>query len=482
MQTRAFTAGSLLCVAWWLSGVAGCDPAGDTVDAGTPDAADAQPVADGADAGSDAGADPGPGDPGGGDPGSGDPGAGDLGAGDPATGDSEPGDPGGGDRTDGTDAGGDPGPGSRLVIEQLYLSGFAMGEAALVIGPDGTSVLIDVGNDSHADEVLAAVERRLGAPRVDWVVLTHYHADHIGGIEDVLAGLEVAGGIVTRGLVDVGDTVGEDDFQQMCTLLRDPIWQERHIPLCAGIARAPCDGDEAGMPWPADGCGGLLLSDLADPADDQTGQLAHIELGAGARLWLWHADAHMALESGVVSAEDEGVAVGHGGTAPENARSLGGVIRWGDFAYSFDGDLTGAGDSDVPDLEGFYAARADRIRQAPLPAGGLDVAKLSHHGLHSATQQGWVAWMVPDDGQDRNAVVGTNHIYWRSPAQEVLDRLAPRLGAGFVWVTELGLMPGSHDRMIVSDGPVVIEVRDAGASYSVTAADGRLEHYTSTAP
>jgi hypothetical protein len=169
----------------------------------------------------------------------------------------------------------------------------------------------------------------------------------------------------------------------------------------------------------------------------------------------------------VVSAEGEGVAIGHGSTDPENARSLGGLIRWGEFAYAFDGDLTGAGDDDVPDMEAFIAARADHLREAPLPGGALDVAKLSHHGLRSATQQAWVDWLLPADGHDRNAVVGSNRFYLRSPAQSVLDRVGARVTGGFVWVTRLGILPGSHDRMRVADGAVVVEVRDRGARYRV---------------
>ena len=54
-------------------------------------------------------------------------------------------------------------PEGELIIEQIYLPGAVSGESALIIGPDGTSVLIDVGNDSHQAEVREAVMRRIGS-------------------------------------------------------------------------------------------------------------------------------------------------------------------------------------------------------------------------------------------------------------------------------------------------------------------------------
>ncbi|MDP7114833.1 MAG: MBL fold metallo-hydrolase [Myxococcota bacterium] len=82
-------------------------------------------------------------------------------------------------------AGGDVDPWApgELLIEQIGLTGEAIGEAALVVGPDGTTVLIDVGNDAHAGRVLGALERHGDSAAVDWVLLTHYHADHIGGFD-----------------------------------------------------------------------------------------------------------------------------------------------------------------------------------------------------------------------------------------------------------------------------------------------------------
>src|SRR6185295_6232739 len=83
-----------------------------------------------------------------------------------------------------------------LTIVQLDLPATSLGESALVVGPDGTTVLIDVGNGSHVDDIFDA----LGTEAVDWVVLPHFHGDHIGAMPMLLHhGLEVRRGIIHRG-------------------------------------------------------------------------------------------------------------------------------------------------------------------------------------------------------------------------------------------------------------------------------------------
>ncbi len=70
-------------------------------------------------------------------------------------------------------------PGGGLRIEQLHLPGPSIGEATLVTSPDGTTLLIDVGNDGHRDVV---------PDDVDLVLVTHDDEDHRGGLEEVAFG------------------------------------------------------------------------------------------------------------------------------------------------------------------------------------------------------------------------------------------------------------------------------------------------------
>lgn len=382
----------------------------------------------------------------------------------------------------------------QLTIEQIYLAGTQTGESALVVGPDGTSVLIDFGGSSHTDKILETIDRRLGHRNIDWLVSTHYHSDHVGSFHDLVTPssangnqpLQITHGLISRGLYDINSLLmlSISPLRSLCTDLGTSTWSGKRFDMCSGPVEAGCSGLESGSPWPASNCDGLLKGNLLDPADDDQGKVSFIELGDGARLYLFHANGHVATSEGVKSAGAAGIDIGHGGTGPENNRSLGGVIRWGDFSYSFHGDLS-------EDSEQLVTAQQDKITTSPsegllVPAGALDVSKLSHHGLSGSTTQAWVDWLYPDDGQDRNAVVGGNDLYILSPASDVLGRVGSRLSNGYVWTTERSPLGGTHSKLREIHGAVVVQVSDGGTHYEVSgltsSGPSNEESYTSTVP
>ena len=63
------------------------------------------------------------------------------------------------------------------------------GQATLFVSPTGQSLLIDTGWDKNngrdADRIVAAA-KAMGLSRIDTVLLTHYHDDHIGGIPQLV--------------------------------------------------------------------------------------------------------------------------------------------------------------------------------------------------------------------------------------------------------------------------------------------------------
>ncbi|MBI5534640.1 MAG: MBL fold metallo-hydrolase [Deltaproteobacteria bacterium] len=391
-------------------------------------------------------------------------------------------------------------PGAQLVIENVFVSGAWMGEAVMVVGPDGTSVLIDTASGLHAAALFEAIERNVGKRSVDWVVITHYHEDHIGGFDKLFRASTVNGdnpaviqrGVVTRGMVDIGaDNVGANGFGQLCSWLGDAAHASLRHDLCSGPAQAPCDGSTTGAPWAASSCDGLRMGVLDDPGDDGAGALSTIQLGGGASIVFFAANAHVASGAGVESAEQSGVVVGEGANGPENGRSVGAILRWGNFSYVFAGDMTGEGESDNPDIESFVVGKAPGILVQPggaplFETGMSDVVHVSHHGYNTSTNQAWVDWLLPNDGQARNAVIGANHNYLLAPAAKVLGRLGPRVGAGSIWVTEPGTGGSSHPRLVAAKGAVVIRVKDDGNAYSVAPRTGGVEgpaqEFVSTSP
>lgn len=62
------------------------------------------------------------------------------------------------------------------------------GDAALITTPDGRRILIDAGPNA---DVVADILRAEGVDSIDLVVASHNHADHIGGMPQVLAAFAV---------------------------------------------------------------------------------------------------------------------------------------------------------------------------------------------------------------------------------------------------------------------------------------------------
>lgn len=175
-----------------------------------------------------------------------------------------------------------------------------------------------------------------------------------------------------------------------------------------------------------------------------------MDLGGGT-LDIFLADGRLATVDGVVNLWDEVTL-----DDSDNPRSLAGVVTWGDFQYLFAGDLTGGG-KDTPDVESAVARRASVLPM--VPANGVDVMHVSHHGISSSTNEAWTAWLRPTV-----AVVGANRVYLDAPSPEVLSSLAPYVQR--VWVTETGLLGNTDERTRVANGPVEIVVGPDG-NYTV---------------
>src|SRR6266498_3240374 len=90
----------------------------------------------------------------------------------------------------------------------IYFIDVEGGQATLAVSPSGESLLVDAGwpgfSGRDADRI-AATARQAGVSRIDYLVVTHYHTDHVGGVPAIAAKLPIGT------FVDHGDTVEHGD-------------------------------------------------------------------------------------------------------------------------------------------------------------------------------------------------------------------------------------------------------------------------------
>jgi competence protein ComEC len=77
---------------------------------------------------------------------------------------------------------------------QIYFVDVEGGQATLFITPAGQSLLIDTGwpgfDGRDADRIVAAA-KDAGLKKIDYVLLTHYHLDHTGGVPQLAAKIPI---------------------------------------------------------------------------------------------------------------------------------------------------------------------------------------------------------------------------------------------------------------------------------------------------
>lgn len=66
------------------------------------------------------------------------------------------------------------------------------GQSTLIVSPSGKSVLIDAGFAGARDAArIQAAAKEAGVKKLDYVLITHYHPDHVGGVPDLLKKMKV---------------------------------------------------------------------------------------------------------------------------------------------------------------------------------------------------------------------------------------------------------------------------------------------------
>ena len=93
-------------------------------------------------------------------------------------------------------------PAQRQSALNIYFIDVEGGQATLLISPSGESLLIDAGNPGARDaDRIAATAKQAGLSQIDYVLVTHFDADHVGGVKDVVDRIPI------RNFVDHGPRI-----------------------------------------------------------------------------------------------------------------------------------------------------------------------------------------------------------------------------------------------------------------------------------
>ncbi len=206
------------------------------------------------------------------------------------------------------------------------------GDCTLIVSPTGRTVLIDAGNNGLGTSKVLPYLQSLGVATLDYVVTTHYHADHMGGSDEVINGITGlhVGMVYDRGTVHTVPTTAV---------------YTSYVPA----ATSAVGGRQPLTP----------------------GQV--IDLGGGATLTCLATDGSV-LGTGVVPSA----------TSSENDLSNAWLLSFNEFRYFTGGDSGG---------ETTYYA--DLETPISLVVGKVDAFKVNHHGSKYSTNQTFLNALNP---------------------------------------------------------------------------------------
>jgi len=304
--------------------------------------------------------------------------------------------------------------------------------STLIVSPTGRSLLIDVGEsewDRHdgADVVGAYVLGVLGCARLDYVVLSHFHLDHVG----------------FPGHGGLWHLVNEQGFAVGKLLHRD-------LYRYSGVASG-------------------TLSSWRDYLQSTEGQVLHpeiaalgkgqIELGGEVAFAFVSVDANGLLPAGDFAADP----------APpdENDYSIAVLLRMGRLDYFTAGDMSG---ETMIEQQGGYSYHDLETRTAAL-VKDVDIYRVSHHGSSHASNAILLAEMEPRVSiiqvADRNSnghptqgtvdrLVATSKLYLTEHGDPGTDLHAGKVVGHVVVRTSTGIdYTVNGDRFVASDPPRV---------------------------
>lgn len=260
----------------------------------------------------------------------------------------------------------------------IYVIDVDGGESTLFVSPSGESLLVDAGwpgfENRDADRI-AAVAKLANIKQIDYLIVTHFHADHMGGVPQLAAKLPI------KHFIDHGADVQPGERAAAAFKLYDDIRMKGdHVVAKPGYV-IPIKGIKAQVIAAA---GAVLSAPLAG-AGQANAQCADFKLQE------------------MVKGQEE--------TRAEDARSVSTHITFGNFRTVIMGDLGW-------NLEKDLMCPTNKV-------GTIDLYLVSHHGSETSGSPALVYAMHPraavmNDGAGKGGASQTFQILKDSPGLEDL--------------------------------------------------------------
>jgi beta-lactamase superfamily II metal-dependent hydrolase len=219
---------------------------------------------------------------------------------------------------------------------QIYAIDVEGGQATLIVAPSGQSLLVDTGWDGFenrdADRITSAA-KLAGIKQIDYLLITHYHRDHVGGVTQLADRMKI-GTFIDHGPNQEDTEVTRSNYAAYEQLLAK--LKPKHIVAKPGD-RIPIKG--------------LDLTMLAAAGEHVSNPMP----GAG--------EPNPTCDSEPASPDD----------TSENARSLGFVLKYGEFRFLDLGDLPKKKEMDLVCPKNLI--------------GKVDLFLMTHHGLDESNSK-----------------------------------------------------------------------------------------------
>jgi len=276
------------------------------------------------------------------------------------------------------------------------------GQATLFVTPTGQSLLVDTGwpgNDGRDADRIVAAAKKAGVSKIDYVVITHFHADHVGGLPQLAARIPI-GTVIDHGdnreSTDASTVQGWKAYQELLAakkFKRLTVKPGDTLPV-GGIEATVVSADGAVIDRPLPGAG----------------------------------DENAVCKNAEVNPSDQ----------TENARSVGTMITFGKLRIVDLGDLT-------RDKEMELVCPKNQL-------GIVDIYIVSHHGWSQSSSPALLHAIAPrvaimDNGAKKGGTPSVWDIIEKSPRLENLWQLhfSEEGGAAHNVATEFIANPAGPD-------------------------------------